>query len=564
MRLFTRLFTELDTTNKTSERVEAMERYFREAPPADAAWALFLLMGLRLKRVLKTAIVRNGVLKATDLPEWMLGECYEAVGDLSETIALLLPKPGPGLDEPLHRVIEQRILPLTTMGDPSAADALISCWLPMTRRERFVFNKLIRGNFRVGVQKALVVRALSGATGINAETLTHRLSGDYRATAEAFQNLAAPGRPEDDAARPYPFCLAYALDHPLESLGQPSDWQVEYKWDGIRAQIVRRQGLPGGIALWSRGEESIAGQFPEIAAACAQLPAGTVLDGEILAWRFAPDGGGALSFNALQARLNRKNVQPSLFDAEGVVFLAFDALEHESRDIRGLPLHERRRILEATVSPLPAGPIRTSPAFTATSWDAVATARSQARTTHNAEGVMLKHRLSPYHVGRIAGGTGDTPPSSAGWWKWKVNPYAVDAVLVYAQQGSGRRAGLFTDYTFAVWDPDPSGELTPFAKAYSGLTNEEIQRVDRFIRGNTIGRAGPVRMVRPDLVFEVSFEDIRESNRHRSGIAVRFPRITRWRQDKAAKDADTIQTVRSLLAASRERDAVRGPRPRPP
>ena len=554
MKLFTRLFTDLDTTNKTSEKVEAMERYFKEAAPVDAAWGLFFLMGNRLKRVLKTSIVREAVLQATDLPNWMLGECYEAVGDLSETISLLLPASDAGLDEPLHTVVESRIIPMTTMEDPAAVESLLQSWAPMSRAESFVFNKLIRGNFRVGVQRALVVRALSSVLGLDTGTLTHRLSGTFYPSADAYLNLSAPSSPADDAARPYPFCLAHALERPIETLGDPQHWLYEHKWDGIRAQVVRRLELPAGVALWSRGEEPIANQFPEIAAAAARLPAGTVLDGEILAWRFGSGAGRALSFNTLQTRLNRKDVQPTLFDAEGVVFLAFDLLEHEGRDIREQPLHQRRETLERLLSGKQPGPIMPAAAFFPRNWKEVELARASARESHNAEGIMLKPRDSRYHVGRVAGGTADTLGPDAGWWKWKVNPYSVDAVLIYAQQGSGRRAGLFTDYTFGVWDPDPSGELTPFAKAYSGLDNAEIQRVDRFIRTNTIDRAGPVRMVRPELVFEISFEAIRASTRHRSGIAVRFPRITRWRTDKSAKDADTIGTVRALLAAANARD----------
>jgi DNA ligase 1 len=572
MKRFTALFVELDRTNKTVGKVAAMERYFRDAPGADAAWGLFFLSGQRLTRIVKTAVVRAAALAATGLPEWLIDECYEAVGDFSETISLLLPDADDeSFDEPLHTVMADRIVPLVHADDARAESMLVNAWSRLSRPQRLVFNKLVRGNFRVGVQRALVVRALSQATGVDAATLAHRLAGGLNPTEAAFNAVVAPGSGPDDAARPYPFCLAHQLDSPLDKLGDPHDWMVEYKWDGIRAQIVRREGLVGGAALWSRGEEPIAAQFPELMSAARALEPGTVLDGEILAWRFTrPDGGQPLSFNALQTRLNRKSVQPGLFDAEGIAYTAFDIMESSGRDVRGLPLRDRRALLDQVIQSIEGrtgGTLRTSPVIVHESWTDVELARASARD-RGSEGLMLKHLESRYHTGRVAGGTASSVAAdgglTAGWWKWKVSPYSVDAVLIYAQQGSGRRAGLFTDYTFGVWDPGPSGELTPFAKAYSGLTNDEIAAVDSFIRANTLDRKGPVRLVRPQLVFEISFESIRKSTRHRSGIAVRFPRITRWRTDKKPDDADTIGAVRSLLAAASARDAGPQAPPGPP
>jgi DNA ligase-1 len=573
VKLFTELFIRLDETNKTAQKVAAMEEYFRRAPAIDAAWGLFFLSGLRLRRTVKTAVVRAAAVAATGVPEWMLAECHGAVGDLSETIALLLPEAAAKpFDEPLHRVVDHRIKPLVNSPDALAATSLIEAWSLMDRNERLVFNKLVRGNFRVGVQRALVVRALAAAHSVDPAVVTHRLTGPYEPTEAGFTKLVSPGSSVDDAARPYPFCLAQQLDVVLAELGDPSAWQAEYKWDGIRAQIVRREALCGGVAIWSRGEEPIASQFPEIATAAARvLPVGTVIDGEVLAWKFrSPWGPGAggddgkpLSFNALQTRLNRKRVHPTLFDAEGVVFAAFDLLEHEGKDIRALPLRERRSRLDSmmrAVQEASGGVLRLPPEVIAATWEDREVARAKARDEYGAEGLMLKHLDSSYHAGRAAGSTLGTiarnGAAGGGWWKWKVDPYSVDAVLMYAQQGSGRRTGLYTDYTFGVWDPDPSGALTPFAKAYSGLDNEKIKRVDAFIRANSVDRAGPVRMVSPKLVFEISFEGIQESPRHRSGIAVRFPRITRWRTDKTPEQADTISTVRALLNAARVRDGV--------
>ena len=562
MRRFTALVTALDQTNSTSEKVASIERYFREAPAEDAAWGLFFLSGQRLRGVVKTGIMRAAALQAAGVSEWMLSECYEAVGDLSETIALLLPQPHAGFDEPLHSVVTHRIKPLIH-ADPARARAmLIEAWSLMSRDERFVFNKLVRGNFRLGVQRALVVRGLARALGVEAATLSHRLAGGFVPTPDAFLALSNPGS-EHASSRPYPFCLAHQLDRDPADLGDLRNWQLEHKWDGIRAQIVRRDALANGVVIWSRGEEIITHQFPELAAAARALPTGTVLDGEVLAWRFSdssPLGGRPLSFNALQSRLNRKNVQPTLFDTEGVVFCAFDLLEHDGCDLRNSPLTSRRGQLE-TVLPgenAARSVLIVPPIVACNTWHEAQTLRIAARERFGAEGLMLKHLGSHYHVSRVAGGTATSVAAdggaNAGWWKWKVDPYSVDAVLIYAQQGSGKRAGLFTDYTFGIWDPDPSGQLVAFAKAYSGLDNDEIHRVDAIVRRSTIDRKGPVNMVRPELVFEIAFESIRESPRHKSGIAVRFPRIARWRTDKIANDADTIDTVRALLSQVQKRD----------
>lgn len=557
MKRFTVLFDALDETNKTADKVVMMAKYFREAPAQDAAWGLFFLAGQRLRGAVKTRVLREAALIASGQPAWMLDECYEAVGDLSETVALLLPpRSGAALDLPLHVMVQERIASILGSNDAAASKLMIQTWNELEETQRLVFNKLIRGNFRLGVQRALVVRALAQALGVNAAVLSHRLSGGFVPSAEAFTALGSSGA-EADTARPYPFCLAHQLDRSPAELGATSQWQIEFKWDGIRAQVIRRAGLPGGVAIWSRGEEPIAPQFPELAAAAAALPAGTVLDGEILAWRFGPDDpeipGRPLSFNALQTRLNRKNVQASLFDTDGVVFAAFDVLEHAGQDVRSVALRGRRALLESLIG---AGVdarslLRLPGVVTCQDWSQAQALRASAREAQGAEGLMLKHLDSHYHPGRVAGGTADSLSASggasAGWWKWKVDPYSVDAVLMYAQQGSGKRAGLYTDYTFGVWDP--AGQLVAFAKAYSGLDNEEIRRVDAFVRGNTLDRRGPVRIVRPELVFEISFESIRESPRHRAGIAVRFPRITRWRTDKAARDADTVERLRALLKA---------------
>lgn len=584
MKRFAQLFREMDESNRTSDKVAAVERYFRElrdtGSDEDGAWALFFLTGRRLKRVVNWRMLRSAALRATGLPEWMLGECYEAVGDVSEMLALLVPEGTEaqrhegtegGTEKPLHEVVREWMAPMARMGEEEAARHLETIWRAMDAWQRLVFHKLISGTFRVGVQSRLVVRALAQAAGVDAEEMAHRVMGDWEPTAAKFRAVMSPeiSAEAPDAhsgqggrgGRPYPFCLANQLTEPVESLGDVAEWWVEPKWDGIRAQVIRREGAgPGGVAVWSRGEENVTGQFPEVAAAAAAaLPPGTVLDGEVVAYSGSggPGGGGrVLPFAELQKRLNRKGVQAGLFDIDRVVFLAFDALEIGGRDVRTEPLAERKRLVEEAVRRAGAaaeGAILVAPRVEAASWADVAAFRDRAAKDRTSEGVMLKHLRSVYHVGRVRGaGAGE----GGGWWKWKVDPFAVDAVLIAAQMGHGKRAGLYTDYTFGVWsDGRGAGEreLVPFAKAYSGLTEEEIREVDAFVRRNTAARMGPVRAVRPALVFEIGFEGIRESTRHKSGVAVRFPRMLRWRRDKSVEEADTLERVRELLKVAEGR-----------
>lgn len=529
MKAFARLYTELDETTATSEKVAALARYFGAAPAPDAAWAVHFLSGRRPKRLVRSGDLRAWATEAARIPEWLFDESYHAVGDLAETIALLLPENAdPHADPgPLSRWVEERLLTLRELEPPAQRVALLAAWAELGGRERYVWNKLITGAFRVGASQRLVVRALAEVSGVPDEVIAHRLMGAWEPDASFFQRLIATDTEDADQSRPYPFALAYPLEQEAEALGEIHEWQAEWKWDGIRAQVVRRAG---SVWLWSRGEDLLAGRFPEVELTGAVLPDGTVLDGELLPWL----DGVPLPFAQMQRRIGRKTVSRKILAEVPVVLLAYDLLEHAGTDVRALPLVERRARLEAIVAALPSGSaIRLSPIVDATDWGALVEARLAARD-QSAEGLMLKRRESPYGVGRRRGD----------WWKWKVDPYSVDAVLIYAQLGSGRRAGLFTDYTFGIWDGD---KLVPFAKAYSGLTDAEIAKVDAFVRQNTVERFGPVRVVKPDLVFELAFEGIQRSTRHRSGIAVRFPRMARWRTDKRPEDADSLDTVRALL-----------------
>jgi DNA ligase-1 len=562
MRRFTQLFTELDETNRTNEKVAALERYFREADPADAAWALFFLTGRTLSRVLSSTTLRHLAAEAAELPLWLVEECQDAVGDLAETVALLLPPAESRLALPLHELIEQRLLPLRQLPEHSSRELLRQTWREFDRRERFVWNKLLTGGFRVGVSQSLVVRGLAAFTGLEPAVLAHRLMGQWEPTPGDFRRLIDPTENVGgETARPFPFYLASPLEDEPATLGDVVDWQIEWKWDGVRAQLIRRNG---DVLLWTRGDELVTSTFPEIAEAGRALPDGTVLDGEILAWQ----GEQPELFARLQRRLGRKTVTGRMRADNPVAFVSYDLLEWQGEDWRQRALHERRSQLESvivesrsfaltqreTVAPgetlelfptlktAPTSVLRLSEVLTADSWRSLDHWREQARI-RGVEGLMLKRRDAPYGVGRQRGH----------WWKWKIDPLVIDAVLINAQTGHGRRASLYTDYTFGLWD---NGELVPVAKAYSGLTDEEIREVDAFVRAHTVQRFGPIRAVEPRLVFELAFEAVQESSRHRSGIAVRFPRMNRWRRDKKPEDADTLENLRALLRISEREPEV--------
>ena len=562
MNRFAALYAELDATTATGAKVDALVRYFRHAAPADAAWATYFLAGGKPRQVVATAALRDLACHLAGLPAWLFDESYQAVGDLAETIAHVLPPPRQRSDIGLAPWVEERLLPLRGLDPVEQARRIADWWDELDTTGRFLLVKLIGGGFRVGVSKLLVQRALAEVAGLDAKLIAQRMMGytDARSVPHARRFLAlfgAEGVDPADAGQPYPFFLAHALNEPVERfdalLGPPSDWLVEWKYDGIRAQIVKRAGR---IWIWSRGEELVTERFPEIAAFAAQLPDGSVLDGEIVAWRDA----AVAPFNLLQQRIGRKTLTKKVLADAPVAFVAYDLVEWQGIDLRERPQAERRALLEAALDPQ-----HVSPALVGRDWAELAALRDGSRE-RGVEGFMLKHRAARYGTGRrkqddIKAGT---------WWKWKIEPLAVDCVLIYAQAGHGRRASVYTDYTFAVWNRTPQDaaeadavvqaisrrepaqpdtlQLVPFAKAYSGLTDAEFVVVDRVIRANTLEKFGPVRSVKPTLVFELGFEGINRSTRHKSGIAVRFPRMLRIRDDKPLHEADTLATLELLMA----------------
>ncbi|MCX7227800.1 MAG: ATP-dependent DNA ligase [Burkholderiales bacterium] len=567
MKAFAELYTELDASTSTLHKVDALERYLRRAAPADAAWAVYVLAGGKPRQAVPSRLMREAAQEAAGLPDWLFEESYQAVGDLAETIAHLLPEAPADEDVGLSTWMGERLPSLRSLAPEETRATLRRWWAGLDWNGRFVLSKLITGGFRVGVSRLLVLRAIARVSGIDETLLAQRMIGwtDARAAPDAARFLALlapvdPSAPADPAlaGRPYPFFLAHPLQADPATLGAPADWLVEWKWDGIRAQLVLRAG---GCWLWSRGEELVTERFPEIERAGRALAAeadpghaGLVLDGEVLAWDAAAQR--PLPFAALQKRVTRKTLTAAVLRESPTAFVAYDLLERDGEDWRGRPQAERRVALEAIVARAAVPGLMVSPRVQAADWPALAALRESSRE-RGVEGFMLKRSSAAYGIGRTkAEGGGD-------WWKWKIEPFTVDAVLVYAQRGHGRRASLYTDYTFAVWDrpadpddpddpADPAGlrprALLPFAKAYSGLTDEEIRRVDAVIRRTTVEKFGPVRSVTPTLVFELGFEGIARSPRHKSGIAVRFPRMLRWRTDKPVTEADSIDALRAMLS----------------
>ncbi|WP_186222455.1 ATP-dependent DNA ligase [Burkholderia gladioli] len=556
MKRFAALYAALDATTSTQVKLEALVAYFSAAEPEDAAWASYFLAGGKPRQSVPTRLLAQCARDRAGLPDWLFEESYQAVGDLAETIAHVLPPATRASSLGLAQWIETRVLTLRGSEPEALRERLVGYWDELDWSERFLLTKLIGGGFRVGVSRQLVVRALAAVAGVDHKRIAQRMVGwtDSRQAPDAARYLrliaAEPqcdagavtavtaATHESDLGLPYPFFLAHPLQADPATLGPIGDWLVEWKWDGIRAQLVKRAGR---VWIWSRGEDLLTERFPELAALGEALPDGTVVDGEILAWE--PGADTPLPFARLQPRITRKSLSKRVLADSPAALRAYDLLEEGGRDLRTEPLARRRARLEALAEALPAGEagvaLRVSPLVEAADWPALAALREQSRA-RGVEGLMLKQRASMYGVGRTkAAGT---------WWKWKIDPYAIDAVLLYAQRGHGRRASLYTDFTFAVWDEvDGVRTLVPFAKAYSGLTDEEMRQVDAIVRRTTIEKFGPVRSVTPSLVFEIGFEGIQASPRHKSGIAVRFPRMLRWRTDKSIEDADTLAMLKGFL-----------------
>jgi len=533
MRRFSELISRLGAATKTNDKLDALTKYFDEAEDPDKVWMIAIFSGRRPKRIVSSTFLMECCLDITGLPAWLFEESYHTVGDLGETLSLLVPEnSAPAETQPLRYYLEQ-LITLYSAADAEKRKFIFNSWNSMTRNEMFVFNKLITGNFRIGVSRQLVVNALARTSRRDPSFIAHRISGNWDPATISFSEILGEESSTQDHSRPYPFYLAYALEESPETLGSPSEWLVEWKWDGIRGEIIRRGGE---LFVWSRGEELMTEKFPEYHPLKELLPEGTVLDGEIICLSEASSDAidfFPLPFAALQTRIGRKNITKKQLTEAPVGFIAYDLLEWEGVDFRDHPQWERRVKLESLIKEIHRPFLRLSPSIAFEKWDELTVIRSKSRET-GSEGLMLKRKESVYQTGRKRGD----------WWKWKIEPLTVDAVMVYAQKGHGRRSNLYTDYTFAVRDGD---QLVTFAKAYSGLTDQEFNEVDSFVKRNSLEKFGPVRTVKPELVFEIAFEGIAGSGRHKSGVALRFPRISRWRKDKKPDEINTLADLRQML-----------------
>ena len=532
MKNFANLIKALDSSNKTTIKVDALTEYFKNASPEDKVWTIAILSHRRPPRPVNTILLRLWANELANIPMWLFEESYHIVGDLAETIALIIPTTKEHSNKSLTEYL-QEIIALKKKTDEEKRAYLHENWLALNYYERFVFTKLITGSFRIGVSQKLMTRALSKAENVEEDALAYKLMGNWDPNKVTFQELILDEKSSDYLSKPYPFYLAYPIEGEVSNLGNPEDWSVEHKWDGIRSQTIIRENE---IFVWSRGEELVTDKYPELHSIVGIIPNGTVIDAEILAFPNNEIG----TFNDLQTRIGRKTTSAALLKSNPVILKAYDLLEWEGIDIRNSPFEVRRNLLEKLFESIKDKnlPFYLSERQILNSWEEVATERMRAREMRS-EGLMIKHKNSTYQVGRKKGD----------WWKWKLEPLVIDAVLTYAMRGSGRRSNLFTDYTFALWQNNEKGEreLVTFAKAYSGLTDAEFRKVDDFIKKNTVDKFGPVRSVTPELVFEIGFEGIALSKRHKSGVATRFPRILRWRLDKKIDDANSIEDLKNMI-----------------
>ncbi|MBT5377938.1 MAG: ATP-dependent DNA ligase [Opitutae bacterium] len=527
MNHFTQLFQSVDSVSGTNQRIRYLREYFEESKPEDSIWACWFLDGNRVKNLIRLKDLKILVADVCSLPLWLVEDSHEVVGDLAETLSLLLKSFAKGKEPiPLSTVVEKFILPLSSMNVEEKCRTIKDAWARLRPEDLLPYHKLMMGAFRMGISNGNLCRALGDINNVPPAIIAQRMMGKWQPGDRTLQNIIVSATTEEDLNAPVPFCLASPLMAKVNTLGDNAEWQIEWKWDGIRAQLIKSHS---GTLIWSRGGESVGGAFPEILEAAKLLPKGVCLDGEILAW----NQNGLMPFHDLQRRLGRKSPGVQIQRTVPTRFIAYDIIRFAGEDLRNKVLVKRRHLLEQLVTSLPSQyPIGISRPVEAGNWEEYQILRDESREK-GVEGFMLKHIESRYNPGRKKGG----------WYKWKIAPLEADMVLVGAQMGHGRRANIFSDYSLAVWHKD---ELVVVAKAYSGLTDNEILKVDKQIRKTIIGKFGPVRSVKPMIVFQVAFEGVQRSRRRKTGVGLRFPRIQRWRQDKLPEEAGHLDEIMAL------------------
>ncbi len=532
MKQFAALVYTLGTSTKTNEKLQVLQDYFISAPAKDMVWVIAVFSGRRPKRIVNSTFLKSLCIEKCNIPSWLFEECYHTVGDLGETIALLLPEPLEiNASEKTLSYYLEHFISILKEPDDIKRNFILESWQQMDSNEKFVFNKLITGGFRIGVSQTIMVKALAKTKDVSPSIIAHRISGNWDPATTTAEDLLSENSSTIDHSKPYPFYLSYAVEDDPAALGDISEWTAEWKWDGIRGQIIKRNNE---LFVWSRGEELMTEKFPEYNEFAAALPGGLVLDGEIICLDItASPQIKPLPFASVQTRIGRKTITKKQLTEAPVGFIAYDILEYEGNDLRDTPFIERRSLLEKIITGIGNPLLLISPTLKAADWQELHVSRAGSREK-GSEGLMLKRNNSAYGSGRKKGD----------WWKWKIDALTIDAVMIYAQKGHGRRSNLYTDYTFAIKDGD---KLVSFAKAYSGLTDKEFAQVDAFVKRNSIEKFGPVRTVKPELVFEIAFEGIAASNRHKSGVALRFPRISRWRKDKKVEEINTLEELKEIL-----------------
>jgi len=537
---FSELFLNLDSSNSTNNKIEVLKNYFLSNDPIDNSWAIYLLTGKSNKRFISGRYLKNLFSELYEYPVWLIDTCYLKVGDSAEVITLLLKNKSTSrkkvlLNISLNELLSKTIPDLSKLNDEEKNFKIKNMWETLPEDNHLIFNKILTGTFRVGVSIGLITKSISKLINIDEEIISHRLMGNFEPSIDSYEFLINKNiNLQELNSKPFPFLLANTIEDKIFK-HSINDFQFEWKYDGIRMQLIKRSG---NVSLWTRGQELVNDSFPELVDKMSHIKDDFVLDGELLVWNFKEQI--AFDFSLLQKRINRKSPTRSIQIKYPIIFIAYDLLEINGRDIREIKLENRRIELEKYFSKWHnktenniSAIFKICNLIFPKDWPDALNYKEKSRE-NNTEGLIIKKKTSIYSSGRKRGI----------WWKYKVDPMQLDAVLIYAKGGSGRRAGLYTDYSFALWKDK---ELIKFASAYSGLTNIEIKELDKWIRKNTIEKFGPVRSLKPEMVFEISFEKIQISKRHKSGIAVRFPRITKWRKDKKINDADSLENAYELM-----------------
>ena len=560
MKKFSALIDATEQTQRSVEKVALILEYFRTVPPEDAAWALALLTGRALPRILSLKLLQDVAVEASGLPKWLIEESLEAAGDVAEGIALLVSprvssrdssrvssrdssrvssrdfsRPVPEAGLPLHRLVHERVLPLKELSDAERRALIVKTWRELSAEQAFLWNKFLTGGINSLIAEKLIVRALAQLAAISEEAMTYRLSRDWAPSAESFNSILQPADRDAELAKPFGFCLAAGLTSSPSKLGSLAAWQVENRWEGLRVQLIRRGSE---VLLWSHGEELVTECFPEISEFGEALSEPVVLDGLVIPW----SDGQPLAIESLAKRLKRVGLARKRIDAKTraespVVFMAADLLEASGVDLRMQPLADRRRRLEELhARHAQMTSFLLSEILQPVNWPAVEDLKNGARE-RGATGVTLKRLDSTYRV--------ESSPGQECWWELACEPFYLDAVLMYAERAQGQRGSQLSLLTLGVWN---AGQLVPVAKVRPNLEQREIAELEQFVRKNTLERFGPVRTVQPELVFELAFEGLQESKRNKAGFALRAPRLNRWRRDRSASGVETVQTLQALFA----------------